>query len=108
MNNSWKIPRRTFLKGIGTAIALPALEAMAPSLKALAALESSAGTRFPKRVAFLYIPNGANMADWTPKEVGTSFELPYILEPLKEFQADFQVLSGLAQDKARPHGDGPG
>ena len=108
MNNSWKIPRRTFLKGIGTAIALPALEAMAPSLKALAALESSAGTRFPKRMAFLYIPNGANMADWTPKEAGTKFEWPYILEPLKSFQDDLQVLTGLAHDKARPNGDGAG
>jgi hypothetical protein len=108
MNNSWQIPRRTFLKGIGTAVALPALEAMAPSLKALAALESPAGTKIPKRMAFFYIPNGANMADWTPKEVGTEFEWPYILEPLKSFQKDLQILTGLAHDKARPHGDGAG
>jgi len=59
-------------------------------------------------MAFVYIPNGANMADWTPKTVGSEFELPYILEPLQPFQSHLQVLSGLAADKARPHGDGPG
>jgi hypothetical protein len=59
-------------------------------------------------MAFIYVPNGANMADWTPKAVGTEFELPPILEPLKPHQRDLQVLSGLAQDKARPNGDGAG
>src|SRR5436309_14672514 len=108
MNKSWRIPRRTFLKGMGATIALPALDAMTPSLKALAALEPPGGTTFPKRMAFLYIPNGANMADWTPKDVGADFEWPYILEPLKAFQSDVQILTGLAHDKARPHGDGPG
>ena len=108
MNKSWRIPRRTFLKGMGATIALPALDAMTPSLKALAALEPPGGTTFPKRMAFLYLPNGANMADWTPKDVGADFEWPYILEPLKAFQSDVQILTGLAHDKARPHGDGPG
>src|SRR5437867_1066340 len=108
MHKSWHIPRRRFLKGIGTAIALPALEAMQPALKALAAIESPPGKTFPKRMAFLYIPNGANMADWTPKEEGTDFDWPYILQPLKSFQSDLQILTGLAHDKARPHGDGPG
>src|SRR4051794_15269880 len=109
MNRSWQIPRRTFLRGIGTAIALPALESMRPAMKALAALgPAGAKDSAPKRIAFLYIPNGANMADWTPKEVGSEFELPYILEPLKSVQSDVQVLSGLAHDKARPHGDGAG
>ncbi|HSU53753.1 MAG TPA: DUF1552 domain-containing protein [Candidatus Dormibacteraeota bacterium] len=101
---TWQIPRRTFLKGLGTLVALPALEAMRP-LRVLAGTESPA---FPRRMAFVYIPNGANMADWTPSATGTEFELPMILEPLKEFQQDFQVLTGLAHDKARPHGDGAG
>ena len=108
MNKSWHIPRRTFLRGMGATIALPALEAMAPSLKALAALESGGEAVFPKRMAFLYLPNGANMVDWTPKETGADFEWPFILEPLKPFQGDLQILTGLAHDKARPHGDGPG
>src|SRR5215471_14693424 len=107
MTKSWQIPRRTFLRGLGTTMALPMLEAMAPSLKALAALNPGQNG-FPRRMAFLYIPNGANMADWTPKEVGTEFDWPYILEPLQPFKGDLQVLTGLAHDKARPHGDGPG
>ncbi len=108
MNKPWQIPRRTFLRGVGTAIALPALEAMLPPLRALAASDAAAASTFPKRMAFVYIPNGANMADWTPKEVGTDFELPLILAPLKPYQNDLQVLSGLAHDKARANGDGAG
>src|SRR5712664_1239612 len=110
MSTKYLIPRRTFLRGMGTILALPALEAMAPPLHALASAGArrAAASAFPKRIAFIYIPNGANMADWTPKAVGTDFELPYILEPLKPFQNDLQVLTGLAHDKARPHGDGAG
>ena len=108
MNKNWHIPRRAFLKGLGTAVALPVLEAMAPPLTLQAAEASEAGQAFPRRVAFVYIPNGANMADWTPKAVGADYELPFILEPLKPVKEDLLVLSGLAHDKARPNGDGAG
>src|SRR3989441_6117390 len=108
MNKTRQIPRRTFLKGLGTVIALPMLEAMLPSAKVLAAGATEAAQTFPRRMAFIYIPNGANMEDWTPKAVGADFELPYILRPLEPLKTDFQVISGLAHDKARPHGDGPG
>lgn len=107
MNRKWHVPRRTFLKGLGTALALPMFEAMLPPAKLLAAAANET-TVSPKRMAFVYVPNGANMVDWTPKAVGSAFELPYILEPLKPFQKDLLVLSGLAQDQARPHGDGAG
>ena len=106
MSKPWQIPRRTFLRGIGTAIALPMLESMVP-LRALAGAADVAKP-LPKRMAFVYVPNGANMADWTPRTVGTDFELPPILEPLKKNQKDILVLSGLAQDMGRPHGDGAG
>ena len=108
MNKTWQIPRRTFLKGLGTVIALPMLEAMLPPGKLFAADATEAGTAFPRRMAFIYIPNGANMEDWTPKTAGADYELPYILQPLAPLRKDFQVISGLAHDKARPHGDGPG
>lgn len=104
MSKSWQIPRRTFLRGLGTAIALPMLESMAP----VRLLASGAAKPLPKRMAFVYVPNGANMSDWTPKQVGSDFELPYILEPLKNTKDDLLVLSGLAQDMGRPHGDGAG
>jgi len=88
MTNSWQLPRRTFLKGLGTAIALPMFEAMMPGVTRAAAL--AGGKPLPKRMAFVYVPNGANMADWTPKAVGSDFELPYILEPLKSNQKDLR------------------
>src|SRR6266850_3152585 len=76
------IARRTFLRGMGTAIALPFLESLGPA-KLLAGATSEAGAgSFPRRLAFLYVPNGMNMADWTPAETGAEFELPFILEPL--------------------------
>ncbi|HEY2951941.1 MAG TPA: DUF1552 domain-containing protein [Verrucomicrobiae bacterium] len=107
MNKTWQLPRRTFLQGLGTAVALPMLEAMLPGASLAAATVTSAAAS-PRRMAFIYVPNGANMADWTPKTIGTEFELPPILDPLKPHQRDIQVLSGLAQDKARPNGDGAG
>ena len=107
MSKSWRIPRRTFLRGLGTAIALPMLESMVP-LRSLASSIADASKPLPKRMAFVYVPNGANMSDWTPKTVGSDFELPPILEPLKKNQKDLLVLSGLAQDMGRPHGDGAG
>jgi hypothetical protein len=103
---SWRIPRRTFLRGLGTALALPALESMAPRLSQAAGSGESQG--LPRRVAFVYVPNGANMPDWTPAKTGREFELPMILEPLKPHQSDLLVLSGLTHDKGRANGDGAG
>src|SRR5439155_25461791 len=57
---------------------------------------------------FLYVPNGKNMADWTPKTDGPNFELPAILRPLTAVKDDLLVLTGLTADKARAHGDGGG
>ena len=62
------LSRRTVLKGLGVSMALPWLEAMGP-LKAWAA-EPTPDKAVPNRMAFLYVPNGKNMADWTPKAEG--------------------------------------
>ena len=107
MQTKWHIPRRRFLRGLGTAMALPMLEAMAPRARLFAA-EIDAAKRLPKRMAFVYVPNGVNMPDWTPKAAGADFDLPYILEPLKPVQKNLLVLSGLAQRKAFANGDGAG
>jgi hypothetical protein len=108
LTRKWQIPRRTFLRGLGTVIALPMLEAMAPPMRLLASGITDDKKALPRRMAFVYVPNGANMEQWTPVTTGSNFELPYILEPLKPFQQDLLVLSGMAQDQARPHGDGAG
>jgi hypothetical protein len=99
------LPRRTFLKGAGAAIGLPLLDAMSP---ALAAPAQDPARNPPGRAVFVYVPNGINMADWTPGEEGAAFALPKILEPLEPYRGQILLLTGLAQDGGRPHGDGPG
>jgi hypothetical protein len=90
-------------------MALPMLEAMVPSARLLAAVAGPEGGRVhPKRMAFVFVPNGANMADWTPSATGAFFDFPRILEPLKPFQKNLLVLSGLAQHQGEALGDGPG
>lgn len=96
------ISRRTILRGLGTAVALPWLEAMGPVARAAEA------TAAPRRLAFFYVPNGVHMPSWTPGSVGPLSQLPAILQPLAAVQPELLVLSGLTQDGARPHGDGPG
>ena len=103
MNTNLIIPRRTFLRGLGAASALPMLDAMLPA-RALAAAAGKA----PTRMAFLFVPNGAHMPDWTPAATGADFDLPYILQPLQPHKHELLVLSGLAQDKGRSNADGGG
>ena len=62
----------------------------------------------PRRMAFLYVPNGIDMANWTPAAEGPLTALPPTLQPLAPVQQDLLVLSGLTLDKARAHGDGGG
>lgn len=107
MSRSMKISRRTVLRGLGTAIALPVLEAMLPRT-ALAASSASAIAKSPTRLLWVYTPNGQHMPDWVPDKAGADYELPRTLAVLKEFRKDFLVLSGLAQDNAFAHGDGGG
>ena len=99
----FQIPRRTFLRGLGASIALPMLDAMRPA-RALAASAS----KTPVRIAFLFVPNGVNTAEWTPAAEGADFDLPYTLQPLKAYKNDLLVISGLAHDKGRANGDGGG
>ncbi len=103
MMDGGRISRRTLLRGVGTVVALPFLEAMTP--KSLAGVGEA---RPPRRMAFLYVPNGAIMSDWTPQTEGSDFELPPILQPLASLRDDLLVLSGLTCDKARANGDGGG
>ncbi|HVE43207.1 MAG TPA: DUF1552 domain-containing protein [Planctomycetota bacterium] len=100
---SKRISRRAVLRGLGAAVALPALEAMTP-LRAFAGDTPAQ----PLRMAFLSVPNGVNNTHWFPKELGPSFVLPKTLAPLEPVRDDLLVISGLAHDKARANGDGPG
>ena len=85
--------RRTFLRGLGTLMAVPLLESLLPRRPLLAA-GAAAPPRPPplNRVAFLYVPNGMHMPDWTPKGTASRFDLPPLLDPLKALRGDFQDL----------------
>lgn len=98
-----RIPRRTFLRGLGTALALPMLEGMLP----LSALAQSVKKQ-PVRMAFLFVPNGMNMQHWTPAAQGTDFALPSTLEPLADLRGSLNLITGLTQRNAFALGDGPG
>ena len=100
------ITRRTILRGVGAAIALPLLEGMKP-IAALAGDASSAVTAAktaaaPVRMAFLYVANGKNMAHWTPKTEGPLSELPDTLKSLERHRDHLMVLSNLAQHNGEP------
>lgn len=90
------------LRGVGAAISLPWLESLAP-------LAQAGGTAVPpRRMAFVYVPNGVILPDWTPKTEGPDYALPSILESMAPYKQDFMVISGLTCDKARANGDGAG
>jgi len=97
------LPRRTFLKGLGAAVALPMLDAMTPAF----ARPASAGTA-PTRLSFVYVPNGVTLNQWTPSAAGRTFEFSRILKPLEPFRDRTMVLTGLAQQNGNALGDGPG
>ena len=108
-----RITRRTVLRGLGTIVALPWLEAMAGWSRSCPA-EVVGGDGLcadglsPLRMAFFYVPNGVHMPDWTPQQTGESYELTPILQQFGEFRQQFSVLSGLTLNAARALGDGPG
>lgn len=62
----------------------------------------------PTRMAFVFFANGAIMDSWKPTTQGGQYDLPRTLEQLKEHKSDFNVVTGLAQNWGRAHGDGPG
>ena len=62
MNPSKRLHRRTLLRGLGTTIALPLLDAMVPAFAKAAVTKAIS----PCRMAFLYVPNGIIMEEWTP------------------------------------------
>lgn len=94
------LSRRRFLRGAGACFALPWLDAMQPALARI--------DRPSPRALFVFAPNGKKLDEWRPRGEGTSAELPYLLEPLREVWSELSVFSGLAIDGGRGHGDGPG
>jgi len=93
--------RRTFLRGVGTALALPLLDSMIPAM---------AGPRVAPaiRLGFVYVPNGIIQKDWVPQTLGTNFEIMPTMKPLEPFRDQFIILRNLAQHNGEALGDGGG
>ena len=70
--------------------------------------DEEVGATHPRRMAFIYVPNGIIMQDWTPRAEGQLGELPSILASMEPHKRDINILSGLTCDKARANGDGGG
>jgi len=99
------LPRRTFLRGMGTVLGLPLLDAMVPALSAMVPPEAAT-----RRIGFIYMPNGvaknSTIDYWTPASEGKDFELSQILAPLEPFRDRMVVVSGLDQNQAETGNDG--
>ena len=94
------LSRRTVLKGVGAAVALPLMDAMVPAATALSKTAAA-----PKlRAGFFYIPHGAimyntpfgkEMDNWTPGGAGADFKLSNILSPLEKQKKYVTCIGGL-------------
>ena len=94
------LSRRTVLRGIGTTLALPFLDAMTPAFARAA--------EAPVRLAWFYVPNGIDMRHWTPSAEGTLGPLTGILAPMDPIKEELLVLSNLTTHWGRPLQDGAG
>jgi hypothetical protein len=96
------LERRTFLRGIGAAIALPFLDAMVPALRA----QSGAA---PMRLGFVYVPNGMYLPNFHPAgEGGKAFDLTPVLQPLAPMRAHAVVVTGLSNTPVLANDQGGG
>ena len=98
------LSRRTVLRGLGTALSLPLLDAMVP---ALTALQNTPAKAVP-RLGVVYHPNGVIYENWLPRGVGRQFELSPVLSPLAPFRDQLVVVTGLSSHPAEALGDGGG
>jgi hypothetical protein len=95
------LPRRTFLRGLGTTLALPLLDSMIPAL-------SAGAGKAPVRLGFVFHPVGMILDKWMPATEGTGFEITPTMQPLAPFRDQLTIFTGLAQVQGRALGDGAG
>ncbi|MDT8398192.1 MAG: DUF1552 domain-containing protein [Pseudomonadales bacterium] len=97
------LSRRTVLRGLGSSVALPLLDAMIPASTAWAQTAAKPQTR----LGFVFFPHGAVMERWMPASTGTDFEMSEILAPIAKFRNKMTIVSGLRNKPAEsndPHG----
>lgn len=91
----WLMPRRTVLRGLGAAVALPWLEAMSVNAKDITTAGSMAESEKPRRAMFTYWGLGLEIRAFTPTDTGRDYTLTSSLQPLAPFKDDCTVLTGL-------------
>jgi hypothetical protein len=96
-----RISRRTILRGLGAAMALPWMESFQP-------LMAAGVEKPPIRMAFWYTPNGVHLPTWFPEHEGVLVDLPYTLQPLSFARDELVVFHGLSHSRAETNGDDPG
>ena len=94
------LSRRTLLRGMGTAVALPFLDSMVPAL--------SAAPKTPLRMAFAYVPNGMDVRNYNLPYEGPLAELTPILKPLEAMKQHITVMGNLTHNTGRALLDGAG
>lgn len=94
------LPRRTFLRGLGTTMAIPLLDAMVPSLTALA--DTPANPQQLRRLGFVYMPMGCDVTRWTPAGGERLDELSPTLSPLASVKDNVTIISNMELKNAYP------
>ncbi len=92
------LPRRTFLKGMQAALALPLLDAMIPAMTALAQTPAKA----VRRLGYVFIPMGCDHGRWTPEGTGTLGQLTPILGPLEPVKEQLTVVTNMELQNSYP------
>jgi hypothetical protein len=96
-----RLARRTFLRGLGTTLALPFLESMLPARGGRAYAEQIAATRF----VGIFVPHGVAPGHWIPVKSTPGFDFPFVYEPLQPFRKHVVLTSGLwSQSSENPPG----
>ena len=93
------VPRRTLLKGVGAAIALPLLDAMVPAMTAQAATVASPNRL--RRLSYIYMPMGCDISRWTLPGDDLS-ELSPTLSPLAPVRKHVTAISNMEIRNAYP------
>jgi len=99
MRKNWLIDRRTCLKGLGVALALPLLETMgwAETPKA------SGGYKAPVRLGWMFMPCGVSQGHFWPKDAKTwPTTLSPTLEPLRPVIDQILLLDGVDNVERSP------
>lgn len=104
-----RLNRRTLLRGAGLMMGLPLLEAMTPLARsAFASAPAVSAGASPRRMAFVFFPNGAIMPKWKCERAGDDWKLSPTLSSLQSVKSKINVINGLTHDNGRGKQDGAG